>query len=247
MSPEPDHLHWEDAVGAYLLEALPEDEARGFEAHLEGCLVCREELARLRVAADALPVSAPPVAPPPELKDRIMRVVRSEAELLSAAGSEADTPARAPRRRRFLPFWSGLTASRPAMAWAAAAAAVLVLAGGAIGFAVRGGGSETRTLAAQVTAPGAHGTLKAVGDSATLSVRGLPAPAADRVYQVWKLPAGQTKPQPTNALFTTRADGTASVAVPGGVKGTDKIMVSAEPRGGSAAPTTEPVVVVDTA
>jgi hypothetical protein len=246
VSVETDHLHWEDAVGAYLLEALPEAEARGFEAHLEGCLVCREELARLRVAADALPVSAPPVSPPPELRDRIMRVVRSEAELLSAAGSEADSPPPAARRRRrFLPFWTGLTLARPAVAWAAAA--VLVLAGGAVGFAVRGGGVDTRTLAAQVNAPGAHATLRTVGSSATLTVRGLPAPPGDRVYQVWKLPAGQTKAQPTDALFQIRSGGTASVAIPGGVKGVDKVMVSAEPRGGSMAPTSDPVVVVDTA
>jgi anti-sigma-K factor RskA len=245
MNAASDHLHWEDAVGAYLLEALPEEEARGFEVHLDGCLACREELARLRIAADALPVSAPPVPPPPELKARIMSVVRSEAELLSAAGADADTPARPRRRRRVWPLWPNLVLARPVVAWAAAA--VLVVVGGVVGFAVRGGGTDTRTLAAQVTAPGAHATLRTVGDAAQLEVRGLPAPAGDRVYEVWRLEAGKTKPEPTDALFTIRSGGTASVAVPGGVRGVDKVMVTAEPPGGSAAPTTGPVLVVDTA
>ena len=41
-----------------------------------------------------LPVAVPPVSPPKELKSRVMSVVESEAELLQAAGSEADRPAR---------------------------------------------------------------------------------------------------------------------------------------------------------
>jgi hypothetical protein len=174
-----------------------------------------------------------------------MRVVRSEAELLSAAGAEADAPAPPRRRRRLWPFWPNLVLARPVVAWGAAA--LLVLMGGVVGFAARGGGPETRTLAAQVSAPGAHATLRTVGDDALLEVRGLPDPAGDRVYQVWRVPAGKTTPEPTDALFTIRSGGTASVAVPGGVRGVDKVMVSAEPPGGSAAPTTRPVVVVDTA
>lgn len=245
MNAASDHLHWEDAVGAYLLEALPEEEARGFEVHLEGCLACREELARLRVAADALPASAPPVPPPPELKARIMNVVRSEAELLSAAGADADAPPPSRGHRRFRRFWPNLMLARPIVAWSAAT--VLVLMGGVVGFAVRGGGTDTRTLAAQVSAPGAHATLRTVGDDAQLTVRGLPDPPGGRVYQVWKLPAGKTTPQPTDALFSIRSGGTASVAVPGGVDGVDKVMVTAEPPGGSAAPTTRPVLVVDIA
>ncbi|HEY6100635.1 MAG TPA: zf-HC2 domain-containing protein, partial [Anaeromyxobacter sp.] len=81
-----DHFEFEESAGAYVLRALGDDETRAFEAHMEGCERCRDDVARLRVAADALPASAPPVAPPPELKERIMSIVRSEAELLQAAG-----------------------------------------------------------------------------------------------------------------------------------------------------------------
>ncbi|MEA2126918.1 MAG: hypothetical protein QOI80_3700, partial [Solirubrobacteraceae bacterium] len=51
------------------------------------------------------------------------------------------------------------------------------------------------------------------------------------------------KPEPTNALFGVRQDGTASVDVPGSVKDVDTIMVTSEPEGGSTAPTTKAVIV----
>ncbi|MDP9384766.1 MAG: zf-HC2 domain-containing protein, partial [Actinomycetota bacterium] len=88
----PDHDRWADDLGAYLLEALPDGERQGFEAHLEACERCREELAELSVAADALPASVEQFSPPPELRDRIMAVVNAEAELLAAAGPGADRP-----------------------------------------------------------------------------------------------------------------------------------------------------------
>ncbi len=48
------------------------------------------------MVADTLPLAAVQVAPPPELKDRIMSAVRAEAEVLQAAGPEADVVAREP-------------------------------------------------------------------------------------------------------------------------------------------------------
>jgi anti-sigma factor RsiW len=93
-----------DDVGSYVLRALPDDEHERFSSHLAGCAECRRDVADLQMAADTLPLAAVQVPPPPELEDRIMAVVRSEAELLGAAGARADEPkrARAPRppRRR---------------------------------------------------------------------------------------------------------------------------------------------------
>ena len=82
----PGHGAWGDAIGAYVLGALPAEECVGFEAHLTVCAACRDDVADLQGAADALPASVPQVAPPPELKARIMAVVESEAALLAAAG-----------------------------------------------------------------------------------------------------------------------------------------------------------------
>ena len=64
----------------------------------------------------------------------------------------------------------------------------------------------------------------------------LPAPPSGRVYQVW-LDKGGKAPEPTNALFSTSSDGSASVDVPGSLDGVRRVMVTDEPSGGSRSPT----------
>jgi anti-sigma-K factor RskA len=71
-----DDMH--DLVGAYAVDALDDQEREAYETHLAGCDQCLAELARLRESATVLATSAS-VAPPPELKDRVMAEVRSEA------------------------------------------------------------------------------------------------------------------------------------------------------------------------
>jgi Anti-sigma-K factor rskA/Putative zinc-finger len=238
---EPERIHddFVDSQAAYLLHALPDDELEVFETHLATCDRCRDDLAGLRLATDALPAAAPPVVPPAELKDRIMRVVRSEAELLQAAGVQADRPpAPRERRRRF-----GGLSLRPALVAATAAAALAI--GGVVGFALRGdGGESTRTVRAQVAptvAPGAEASLVVRGDAGTLRVANWPQAPRGRVWEVWTQRDGQA-PQRTDALFTVSSDGTATAAVPSGLKGADAVLVTNEPQGGSEVPTRQPVV-----
>ena len=240
----PDHERWADAVGSYLLGALPPDEHDGFERHLADCAACRSDVDDLRVAADALPVSVPPVAPPPALKARIMAVVESEAELLAAAGARGDTagpaPARrAPARRRSLGAWF----ARPGVALACAAALLVGAVGGVV---LSGGGEDTRTVVAETQAPGADVRLNVGEDGSTLVARNMPAPPAGRIYQVWLKRPGED-PEPTSVLWSTRADGSADVAVPGSLDGVEAVLVTDEPEGGSDAPTKAPVISASTA
>jgi hypothetical protein len=58
---------------------------------------------------------------------------------------------------------------------------------------------------------------------------------------VWFVKA-DGKPQPTHTLFNVRDDGRANVQIDESVDGVKQIMVSAEPSGGSTAPTTKPVI-----
>lgn len=260
MSGRDDCVHGVD-VGAYVLDALEPGEHAAFERHLAACERCREEVAYLRVAAEALPLSPEQVAPPPALKTRLMAVVHREAELLAAAGPQADRPAapaaagaapepepatdaaRRPRRDRgATPWWRrSLGALRPLPA--AGLATVLLAVGVGAGIALQGdSGPATRTVAADVAPAGGQAQLVVTGDHARLVAEGLRRPPRDRVYQVWVLRKGGTAPSPTDALFRTTPDGRASVDVPADLHAGDKVLVTAEPDGGSAAPTSRPVV-----
>ena len=235
-----DHAHWYDSAAAYLLGALEDEERQGYEAHVAGCAECREEIAFLRVATDALPVSVPQHDAPAALKDRIMNVVHSEAQLLRAAGPEADrAPAAASRRDRR--WWQFVPRSGLALA-----ASVLLIVGGVTGYVLSdGGGSSLRTVPAEVTvagAPDARASLVVRGDHSTLRTEGLPRPGTGRVYQVWLMKKGASAPEPTDALFTVSRNGSASVDVPGSLEGVEAVLVTPEPEGGSSAPTSEPVI-----
>jgi anti-sigma-K factor RskA len=234
-----------DDAGSYVLHALPDDEYERFEAHLATCEDCRREVAELQVAADTLPLAAVQVSPPPELRDRIMTIVRSEAELLGAAEARADEPAAAPtgprRRRR----WS--LSLRPLTAAMAASALV---AAGVIGGIVLTGGSDTKTVTGTVqiaSAPTARASLQLSDDATKLQVRRMPPPPAGKVYQVW-LKRPNQDPAPTTALFRTDRSGSADVEIQRGrLKGVDQVLVTAEPGGGSMKPTSDPVIVASTA
>jgi anti-sigma-K factor RskA len=234
-----------ETAASYVLGALPEDELQAFMAHLDGCEDCRRSVARLQVAADALPLATAQLEPPPELKDRIMAVVRSEAELQRAAQERpAPAPAPAARRRRWRGRFLGL-APLPA-----AVAASLVVAIAVAGGILLSGGDDTRTVQGQVliaSAPKARAALELSDDATKLTVSGMPAPPAGKVYQVWlKRPA--QAPEPTRALFRVDARGEADVEIQRGrLTGIEQVLVTAEPDGGSQAPTSDPVIAARTA
>ena len=224
--------HSED-VGAYLLGALNELESSSFEAELEHNESLRKEVEHLRVAADALPASPIQMTPPPELKDRIMAVVHAEAQLLTAAQPE-------PRRRRrtlavLKPGWWSL---RPGLALAMT---LLILVIGA-GSALLGESALTDEEKVTLAEVGSAKLIERASGHSTLTATDLAAPGPRRVYQVWLQHEGED-PTPTNALFSTSSDGTASVDVPGSLEDVEAVLVTSEPEGGSLSPTTEPVII----
>jgi anti-sigma-K factor RskA len=235
-----DDCRFRDDVGPWVLGALGEPDATAFGAHLEVCAACRREVDELQGVADILPMAAPQQVPPSALKDRIMATVDAEAELLRAAGPEADRPperddpsARDRGRARF--GWLGRL--RPLTA--AGLATALLACGGVLGVVLAGGGGsgqDTRTFQG-TGAGGARVALEVTGgEHARLELRHMPAPPSGRVYQVW-LVTGKAAPRPTHALFTVALDGRASVDIPESVQHADQILVSDEPPGGSPAPT----------
>ena len=225
--------HCVDA-GAYVLGALQEHEVESYRTHLAACATCREEVAHLQEVADSLAIAVPRTPAPGDLRARLMTVVRGEAELLRAAGHEADRPARARSiwRWRLIPTLA---------ATGALAAGVLIGA-----LAVNpGSGQQTRVIQAMVLPPAGHSATAAlhkVDSHVELDVTGMPAPALGRIYEVW-LKRGSQPPEPTDALFSVTGQGNGTVGVPGDLRGVNTVMVTEEPLGGSLKPTHSPVIV----
>jgi len=229
------HERWEDAAGSYVLDALTDDERAGYEAHLATCATCRAEVDELRLAALALPVSPPPMVPPPALKARIMAEVEREAALLASAGSPERTAPKRARRRRFT--FGGVPFPRAALASLACALLLVGLGAGALLF----GGAGSRSYQFDSTLPQATAELEVSDDSATLVANGLPPAPAGKTYMVWVQREGKTAPEPTSALFTPRSDGSATASVTGDMKDVETVLVNTEPAGGSKTPTSKPV------
>ena len=61
-------------TGVYALDALDADEAKAFEAHLETCAPCRQEVRELHEVAAALSLTTLAV-PPPDLKGRLFATI----------------------------------------------------------------------------------------------------------------------------------------------------------------------------
>lgn len=211
-----DHISYREEIGAYLLGALTDLERQAFEQHLEGCAECREEVERLRPAAEVLPRSVEQVEPPPSLKASLMKVVETEVRARPDAA-----PARRPFWERFMP-----RVPRPALA-AAAALALGLLAG--VGVAQLGG-DDGRTVTAVLTGPQAQrasAELEVDGDRATLVASNLEEPPPGSVYKVWVVRRGEQNPNP-DAVFLPTRDGSADVPLQEQLEDGDQVLVTSE-------------------
>jgi len=241
---EPHECELRDAASAFLLGALSGYEAYSFERHLPGCAQCQHDVHELSSAVDVLGTTVPAVAAPPELGERIRGIVRAEAELLHAAGPEADRPAPAREQRRARARWA-----RPRFA-VAATLAFGVLCGLVIGSSLLGSTTSpsTRAISADILQPGvaqdASAILHITGSTGTLSFSHFPSPPPGRVYEVWL--EGNGRPEPTDELFSVNSSGSGTAAVPGSLRGVREILVTAEPLGGSPVPTRSPIISAST-
>lgn len=109
----------QDLLGAFVLDSLEPLQESEVKAHLEACPACSREAEALRAIAMTIGEAVDEVAPPPELRERIMREVH-RPQVAPAIASAS------PGRR----WWA-----RPSAAWGVAAvAAILMLAAGGWGL-----------------------------------------------------------------------------------------------------------------
>ena len=79
------HEEARDLIPGYAVDALEPEEAARVEAHLLSCGDCRGELAVLRDAAASLATGVAQTAPPPEMRNRIIRATGGQGRRMSSS------------------------------------------------------------------------------------------------------------------------------------------------------------------
>jgi anti-sigma-K factor RskA len=216
-----EHEEASELLAAFALGALAGPEQEAVAAHARQCVTCRRELAGLRGAVAALPLSLPPAEPSPALRERILGAV-------GAGGRRSEARPRALVR----------LVTRTSSGWLAAAALFLAT----LGF---GGWGLTEyqqlrsqprvTLAGTAAAATAQGTVAlAPGQAPTVYVAHLAAPPADHVYEAWVIHAGVPAPA---GIFVTAAGGNGGLVLTRQPTAGDQVVITLEPAPGGAKPT----------
>ncbi|GAA4706321.1 anti-sigma factor [Nocardioides conyzicola] len=229
--------------GAYAVDALDDIERAGFERHLAECAECRAEVASLRETS-ALLAETTAVEPPAALRDHVLAGIKTvrplppeTPEVRPASGSR-----RQGRGARFL----------------AAAAAVLVLGGGATAVwqqPWQDDSSQAPTAAEAVLSAddarstsldfpgGAKATVTHSDElhEAVIVTEKMPPPPAGKVYQLWLDMPGRG--MVSAGLMPVKADQT--VLLKGDAATATAAGITVEPAGGSSSPTTDPIALFD--
>src|SRR5581483_11967179 len=74
-----DCQEFEALSGAYALDAITDDERREADEHLAHCPKCQQVLRELQAVVNVLPLSVPPIEPPPHVKERLFATIHREA------------------------------------------------------------------------------------------------------------------------------------------------------------------------
>lgn len=227
-----EELH--ELAAAYILDAVDDMERKAFEHHLLECARCQDEVASYDDAVTGLALSVSPVVPPPALKDALM------ADLASEEPSDPIEPAA-----------SSKGVSRRLLMAAAAAVAVLAVGGGLAVtqpwneptvVATIDGRSLVRNAPDAQQYEGNAGSARVVvtvserAGRAVVDSEGMSAAPQGRTYQGWFL---NGRGEPRSAGLLSAGQTQLLQGRPGAV-----FAITVEPTGGSAAPTTKPMVTV---
>jgi anti-sigma-K factor RskA len=85
------HPTREEDFDLYALNALEGDERQAIEVHVASCAECTRKLADARGRIALLAFAAPPVAPSPDVKQRLMRQVRADIARTAPQESPRDS------------------------------------------------------------------------------------------------------------------------------------------------------------
>jgi len=254
-----------ELVPAYSIGATDAEEATAVHAGLADCPAAAAELAAYSELAERLLYSAPLVAPPPALADRLLAATGRELPFRPSAPRPSlprpPVVAQPPAKRSQGGRWSFSYLT------AVAASLVLLLLNGAFLLQNRQLQAQQAALAAEVAQQNRAlillsaeepqevelfdpaGVTAAQADIlwntslgiAVLYVRAFPASQPEQAYQLW-LNQGETKT--SGGLFQVDESGMGLLVfpLPQPLDAYDSIGITPEPKGGSPGPTAPPVV-----
>lgn len=234
------HERWSEELAAYLLGGMSATEAAAFERHAEDCERCRAEARWLAPAVQAVPESVERMQPPPELRERLMAEVL--ADVADLRGDEMAEPASAPGLRdRLAAAWRRLGSGPLGWRPLAGAAALLLVAAAVAGYVVGNNGTDPSPVATVTSgqAPGIVAEMVREGEGGSLHLTNVKPLPSGKVLEAWVQREGTVEPVP--ALFAPSREGSATTTVDD-MSSVETVMVTVEPAGGSAAPTSEPIV-----
>ncbi|MGE0687356.1 MAG: anti-sigma factor [Dehalococcoidia bacterium] len=238
-----------EALAAYALDALPVDERLNLVEHLAECREHDEELAGYRMVTTRLALTVDVPAAPGTLKSSLLdafdrertpaispiAAVRAPAAPVGAVPVAAVVESPAPvRSGGFFAIFR-----QPALAYGIAAALLIaVVSLGAWNMSLQDNGEDVMTTAA--AGPGMSLNVTYYGDRQVVVFDlDMPPTSAGQVYQAWMIADG--KPVSLGVL----ASNSGRQAFAADMHTANAVAISVEPAGGSAAPTTNPIVVAE--
>ena len=242
--------------GAYVVDALDDDERELFEKHLPGCRDCQAEVASLREAA-ALMADESALTPPPSLRASVLSGIKTVRPLppeTPDAASSPESPVSAetsnvvPMRHR---------RSFRLASLAVAAAVLAVLGFGAVTQPWQDDSPpvaqlpiEDQVLAASDAKhyevsfdDGSKATVvrSESKGKAVLVTEDMAAPPKGKVFELWLQDEnGRMSPA---GLMSTAGDN--KLLLKGDAAKATGVGITVEPEGGSDQPTTEPIALID--
>ncbi|MBV8115743.1 MAG: anti-sigma factor [Silvibacterium sp.] len=259
MSTRP-HISEED-LALYAMQALPHEEERTAQAHLDVCAYCRAALVEAMADVSLVGLSVEQQAPPDGARQRLMaRIANTPQERAPGPKPVTVLPVREEPQTEFNWGWLG---------WVAATAMLAVAA--YLGYSnhtlkqqlsedrgqiarLAAGADRAEALTEALTSPDAKqvtltetkGPAKPVGHATYLPKRGTlifvasnlrPVPA-NKTYELWLIPTNGKAPVPAG-LFRPDASGSASIVMPTLPQGVEAkaFGVTIEDAQGSATPT----------
>jgi anti-sigma-K factor RskA len=235
-----DHGEMKTLVASYVIGALPPEDVARIRSHVLTCDECMAEAESLAATTSTLALAVTAETVPEGFADRVMAQVAERDDV-------AETKPRAPRR------WS------PAAVLSVAALLVLIAVFAAGWFDARSDLARNQRVVDVVLDSRGGIDLAGSGDAvgkvvaseeggSVFVAQGLEAAPEDHIYQLWLMTGSCADP----ASASCRVHGVGTFDSEAGIsvlrtsrplEGYERAAVTIEPTGGSAAPTTEPVLI----